>query len=136
MSTTENNYALRVFEACTTINSAKNASDLQRDLVGVFASFGLDHLTILPVPRVGRSVFPGMLVNTRPTEWLQRYDELKHAKWDPPVVHLQRSHSIASWNDLRASGGFCRKGMRIMNEASDCGANDGLTIPTINYAGS
>lgn len=128
-------YAQRTFDFYERMALAESASEAADSLVAEFARLGFEFLTVWSVPPPGSPV-KGILLNTRPLEYVQRYVEHDYVMRDPVVTHIRTARRTFSWSDVRQARRLTREEALIMDEAGEFGVSDGLTIPIFTARGT
>lgn len=131
-----NKLATQAFEACDLMRRAQSADEIKDLLVRQMTSFGFDYLTCAAVPAPGQDPLRGVLLNTRPLDYVNHYLEHNYAFTDPAVTELRYGIATFSWTDIKARRDLSRKELAIVNEAQEFGIRDGLTIPIVTTSGS
>jgi LuxR family transcriptional regulator, quorum-sensing system regulator BjaR1 len=129
-------YANLTFEFIEAINSVSNTPDISALVVDAYRQLGFEYLTIWALPAPGQPTDSGVLLNTRPADYVQRYIEEDQIKIDPAVTELQRTLRPYSWSDIKSRTPLTKKQLTIIDEASEFDVNDGMVVPIITYGGS
>lgn len=135
MVTNLDRYATQAFEFFDRLAAVQSTAEVADALVSEMKTLGYEYLTVWSVPPPG-SPLSGIMLNTRPSAFVQHYVESNHVLRDPVVTHLRRTLRTYSWSDVRSSRALTKGEVRIMDEARDFGITDGLTIPIITATNS
>lgn len=129
-------YALLAFEFCESASSARSVDEASKLILEALKNFGFEYVTCAAVPPPGASPIPGLLLNNRPAEYLAHYESNRYAQKDPVVTELQFTLSPFSWGDVASRRKLTREQRKIIGEASEFGAYEGLVIPIATQSGS
>jgi len=90
---------------------------------------GMEHFaaTFLPLPHERLDTY--FIWENWPGQWFERYLKLNYFHADPVVRFIRRSGRSVIWSQSLKLQALPSKSKRIMDEASDFGLVDGLTIP-------
>jgi len=98
--------------------------------------FGFTCVTSWSLPRPGGNAADGVVLNTRPREYIERYCEKNYVVRDPAVSELRRTLNPFSWSDIRNRRDLTKGEKTILDEAREFGARDGFIVPIVTLSGS
>jgi LuxR family quorum sensing-dependent transcriptional regulator len=87
------------------------------------------------MPGPGEPFKKGVHLNTRPQDYIDRYEEKNYVVRDPVVTELRHSVRPFSWSDVMKRRNLTRGDRRIIEEAREFDVNDGLIIPIVTLSG-
>ena len=135
MGSRADRYAQRAFDFIERVNRCVTTEQVGGQLSLELKTFGFEYVTVWTVPPPGNPLH-GILLNTRPEEYVAHYVEEDYVLRDPVVTHLRRTIRPYSWGDVRNSRDLSREEASIMDEAREFDVRDGLIIPIVTAAGS
>lgn len=100
-----------------------------RELELVMAEFGLTSFAISGIPRQSETVTPHVLLNGWPTEWFERYVSQQYVHFDPVIYQAKTSDEVFVWSEVFDKRLTSPRARKLMNEASDFGMKDGVSVP-------
>jgi LuxR family quorum sensing-dependent transcriptional regulator len=98
--------------------------------------FGFSCVTALSIPGPGCKLKDGILMNSRPAEYVERYAEKNYVMHDPCVTELRTNMHPYSWTDIREGRDLKKSERMILDEAREFGARDGFIVPIVTRSGS
>jgi LuxR family quorum sensing-dependent transcriptional regulator len=125
--------ALDFVEALRRCTDAPAICDL---LVAELAAFGFTYVTDWTLPGPGESPGKGVLLNTRPADYVEHYVEHNLVVRDPVMTELRHTVDPFSWSDVRSRRPLTQSLLRIMDEATDFGSREGFVVPILTRSGS
>ncbi|MDH3580026.1 MAG: autoinducer binding domain-containing protein, partial [Hyphomicrobiales bacterium] len=129
-------YARRTLDFVERLQSLTEYDDICREIVDEMEWFGFTNVTDLTIPGPADLLVDGIIMNTRPAEYVGRYVEQNYVVRDPVVKELRETVSTYSWSDVRQRRDLTKADERIMDEASEFDVRDGLTVPIVTLSGS
>ena len=128
-------YGKRAFEFIAAVSAATSRDEIVRLTMAELGWFGLTFVTSWSIPAGGAPQADCVDFNTRPEAYAEHY--LRHnLLWRDPVINAMRATlTTLSWSDVRSGFGLTKAEHRIVDEARDFGAKDGLTIPVFSEDG-
>lgn len=90
--------------------------------------FGFHAMLVSGVPPPGERMEPLVMANGWPDGWTERYMSHNFAADDPTLHRLRRTNSPFLWSDTR-SPDLSRPQLRVLDEATEFGLQEGLIIP-------
>lgn len=128
--------AQQTFDFFERIRGLSNTAQISRAVVDEMKTFGYECVTCWSLPPPGHNPAAGVLLNTRPEEYVERYVEQNYVVRDPVIKHLKKSTRPFSWTDVRKMDALSKEDRTIIDEARDFGVNDGFVVPIVNISGS
>lgn len=96
----------------------------------VFAcKFGFTHGGLADMPGPHERIEDTTLCLSWPEEWRQRYFENNYITKDPANLHLERSPTPFTWEEMLTAPIYTKEQRRIVSEASEFGLFSGLIVP-------
>jgi LuxR family transcriptional regulator, quorum-sensing system regulator BjaR1 len=132
---TNDEYSRRTFDFVARIQKLRDYKAIVRAIEIELEWYGLTAFTSLTSVGPDRPVTDAVLANTRPQEYILRYVQQNYVVRDPLVTELRRKVHIYSWNDLRNDRPLSKEQRFIIDEASEFGLRDGLTVPIATASG-
>lgn len=126
----------RTFDFVERIRACDEPAEIERAIVDEMKWFGFECVTCWTLPAPGQSAEQGVILNTRPIQYLERYLEQNYVFRDPVVRHLRKELRPFSWGDVRRHDALTKAETKIIDEASEFGMTDGLVIPVVTISGS
>ena len=123
------NYAERTFEFVERVGQLDDYDLICREIERELLWYGLTSVTIMQLPGPMNSFCDGILLNTRPREYTEHYENENYLAKDPVVMELSRSVDAYSWGDVRHSRVLNKKQKYIIDEGREFGATDGFIVP-------
>lgn len=124
-----NRLHLQAFDAIHELDDITDAQVILEKSSGVLRSFGYSAFVLSRLPRLGVARQPEILLNGWPEGWSSRYDEAGHFRNDPVASYCGVSRQPFSWTEIPVAHMHGRRGVQIVNEASEFGLTHGLCIP-------
>ena len=135
MQYTEKKYARRTLDFVERVSQLEDYDLICREIEKELSWFGLTSVTIMKIPGPMDNLVDGMLLNTRPSEYLDHYVDQNYLVKDPVVTELSRTVKPYSWNDIREKRPLIKKQRFIMDEGREFGATDGFIVPIHTMSG-
>jgi LuxR family quorum sensing-dependent transcriptional regulator len=129
-------YAKRTLDFVQRLQQLTSYDDICRHITTELEWFGFTCVTSWSLPGPGGNPAEGVVLNTRPKEYIERYCEKNYVVRDPAVSELRRTLNPFSWNDIRKRRDLSKAEKTIMDEARDFGARDGFIVPIVTLSGS
>lgn len=136
MSFTGDEYSKRTLDFVQRLQRMTKYEDIRDVIVKELEWFGFSCVTVLAIPGPGCKFKDGILLNNRPSEYVERYAEKNYVIYDPCVKELRLNMNPYSWRDVREGRDLKKSERSIIDEARDFGANDGFIVPIVNLSGS
>jgi LuxR family quorum sensing-dependent transcriptional regulator len=136
MTTESDVYGKRTLDFVERLQKLKDYDEICREIQNELAWFGLTCVTAWSMPGPGRPHDEGMIFNTRPQEFIERYKENNYLARDPIVAELRHSVIPFTWKEVMERRKLSRTEQNIMDEARDFGMNEGLIVPIVTLSGS
>ena len=128
-------YAKRTLDFVEDIQKLHGYDDVCRRVTAELEWFGYTHVTVWSLPGPGSGLHDGVLLNTRPEDYNEHYARENLIAKDPVILALRRNVVPFSWSDIKDQV-MSKAARRILEEAVDFGARDGLVIPILTASGS
>ncbi len=136
MSTFDDDLGLKALEFFHTVRELDSMEKIVAAVVAELKGLGFDYITWAALPGPAQNPLKGVLINTRPDEYVRRYVERDYAKIDPVITELKHSMRPFSWGDVGEHRKPTKTLSRIMDEGREFGMTDGLTIPLVSHDGA
>lgn len=133
---TLDSYASRAFSFYEEIASIKEPNAIREAIINALRELGFEYLTCADVPLPGEDAMSGVLLNSRPVEYVTRYVEKDYTAVDPVVTELRRNLRPYSWGDVRQNNDLSKFERSIMDEAREFDVRDGFVVPIVTFTGS
>ncbi|WP_126177262.1 LuxR family transcriptional regulator [Tsuneonella rigui] len=124
-----NRLHLQALDAIHEFGEIDDAQVLLERSSQVLKAFGYSAFVLSRLPRPGAAGQPEILLNGWPEGWSHRYDEAGHYNNDPVASYCAVSRQPFSWTEIPAPHMHGRRGLQIVNEASEFGLTHGLCVP-------
>lgn len=136
MSKNANGYSSNMmFDFIEAMKIAETPHAIARSLEVVAGDFGLDSFAISGLPLPGESIAPYVLLNGWPPEWFERYVAEKYVRVDPVIHHSRTTDEVFIWSEVLNGTRVGPRARKLMNEASDFGMRDGISVPLHSIGG-
>lgn len=129
-------YPERTFSFLDRLRTCTDATEIASAIVEEMKAFGFECLTCWTLPPPGHSPEEGVLLNTRPEEYIDRYVEQNYVERDPIIKHLRKATVPFSWGDVKRTERLSRADRMIIDEAREFKVHDGIVVPIITISGS
>lgn len=129
-------YGKRALDFVESLRKLVDYAEICRRIEQELGWFGFTCVTAWSMSGPGRPPAEGMVLNTRPQEYVDRYIQKNYVMHDPVVTHLRNTLHPFSWGDVRSQRHLSKSERSIMDEARDFGARDGFIIPIVTLSGS
>jgi LuxR family transcriptional regulator, quorum-sensing system regulator BjaR1 len=129
-------YAKRAFDFVDRIAGCGTPEAVSKTLIDELAAFGFEYVTVWSLPGPGQAPIEGVLLNTRPQDYVEHYNQKNLHSHDPVVTELRHTLRPFSWQDVRLRRRLSPKEQQIMDEAQDFDVSDGFIVPIFSYSGS
>jgi DNA-binding CsgD family transcriptional regulator len=133
---TGDEYGKRALDFVERLQGLTKYDEVCREITAALEGFGFSCVTAWSLPGPGANPEDGVVLNTRPREYIDRYCEKNYVARDPAVSQLRRSLSPFSWGDMRSRGDLNKTERTIIDEARDFGACEGFIVPIVTLSGS
>ncbi len=135
MQSTENKYAVRTLEFVERVGRLERYSSICKEIEQEILWYGLTSVSILKIPGPMSTLEESMLLNTRPSEYLDLYVKNNYVIKDPVITELSQTEKSYTWSDIRKKRALNKMQKYILDEGRDFEATDGLVIPIHNLSG-
>ncbi|MBT5049087.1 MAG: LuxR family transcriptional regulator [Rhodospirillaceae bacterium] len=112
-------------ESC---GSAKNAAALEGELSKTITQIGFDKYAYIAFRGRSYNGRPYVVTNY-PEQWHDHYSEQGYVNKDPVIATAQQTITPLNWRDMLDNGRKFREERRVIEEASEFGMLNGVTIP-------
>ena len=136
MSFDGDEYSKRTLDFVQRIQRLTNYDDICREITSELEWFGFTCVTSWSLPGPGGNPADGVVLNTRPQEYIERYCEKNYVVRDPAVSELRKTLNPFSWSDIRSRRDLTKGERTILDEAREFGARDGFIVPIVTLSGS
>lgn len=119
----------RALDFIDTARKSTSFDDVARAFETQMRWFGFDYVTCWTLQPSGRSQMEGVILNTPPLDYVENYVRNNYAAKDPVITYLRPGSSSYTWDDVRAARELSKLERRIIDEARDFGATNGMVIP-------
>ena len=99
---------------------------------------GFANAVCMKLPEAGEDIFDGVLMNSRPHGWCDRYARRDYVSRDPMVMEMFQTYEPYAWSDVLGRREFKKEDEKIVYEASEFGMTIGFVVPIFGsngYAG-
>lgn len=135
MSFTSDDYGKRALDFVQAIQQLTNYDQISRRIIDELEWFGFSCVTSLSVPGPGKELKECIQLNTRPTQYVDRYVEKNYVFEDPAITELRYTTTPYSWGDIRKRRLLKKSEKAIMDEGREFGARDGFLVPIVTASG-
>lgn len=129
-------YAQTTLQFVEETQRAATVEEVSALVIQHYKNIGYDYVTIWSLPAPGQPPEQGVMLNTRPTAYIERYVEEDQIKLDPAITELRNSLRPYSWSDIKQRRALSKKEVSIIDEAQEFGINDGVIVPIVTVEGS
>jgi LuxR family quorum sensing-dependent transcriptional regulator len=129
-------YSKRTLDFVQRLQQLTDYDEVCRQITTELAWFGFSCVTSWSLPGPGGHAADGVVLNTRPQEYVDRYCEKNYVAHDPAVLELRKTLNPFSWSDIRGRRDLSKAQKTILDEAREFGARDGFIIPIVTLSGS
>ena len=129
-------YGRRTLDFVERLQKLKTYDEICVEIQNELEWFGLTCVTAWSMPGPGRPPDEGMILNTRPREYIENYKEKNYLMRDPMVTELRQTVQPYTWKEVRERRKLSRTEQKIVDEGRDFGMNEGLIIPIVTLSGS
>jgi LuxR family quorum sensing-dependent transcriptional regulator len=128
-------YTHRPLDFVQKVEGLETYDEICKAITDELAWFGFTCVTSFMMPGPGEPFKKGVHLNTRPQDYLDRYEEKNYVVRDPVVTELRNSVRPFSWSDVMKRRDLSRSDRRIIEEAREFDVNDGLIVPIVTLSG-
>ena len=129
-------YGRRTLDFVERLQKLKNYDEICVEIQKELEWFGLTCVTAWSMPGPGRPHDEGVLLNTRPAEYIENYKEKKYLVHDRLITEMRETLSPYSWKDVQERRKLSKLEQRIIDEGREFDVHDGLIIPIVTLSGS
>jgi LuxR family transcriptional regulator, quorum-sensing system regulator BjaR1 len=135
MPESREDFGNRVLDFVDEIRDAVDHAEICRRMSLEVARIGYCYVSVWDFPRPGQSYTSGVLFNSRPPEYCERYEERHYAAIDPLIRAVRRTLAPVVWSDI-PKGEISKEAKLLFHDARDTGANNGIVVPIVSASGS
>lgn len=95
----------------------------------IATQFGVEYFVITGLPLPGRKLAPLIMAKHWPKGWLERYTQQEYEHVDPCAHRCFNSFEPFCWDSVPLKRGYEQRSKLVMDEASEYGMLDGMTVP-------
>lgn len=129
-------YGRRTLDFVERLHNLQNYDEICAEIQKELEWFGLTCVTAWSMPGPGRPPDEGMVLNTRPREYIERYKEMNYLVRDPMVTELRQTLHPFTWKDVQQRRRLSPSERKIVDEGRDFGMNAGFIVPIVTLSGS
>lgn len=129
-------YAHRPLDFVQKIESLQSYDEICAVISEELAWFGFTCVTSFIMPGPGEPFKKGVHFNTRPQDYIDRYEEKNYVVRDPVVTELRNTVRPFAWSDVIERRNLGRPDKRIIEEAQEFDVNNGLIVPIVTLSGT
>ena len=129
-------YSYRPLDFVQKVESLQSYDEICAAISEELAWFGFTCVTSFIMPGPGEPFKKGVHLNTRPQDYIDRYEEKNYVVRDPVVTELRNTVRPFSWSDVLKRRNLTRTDKRIIEEAREFDVNDGLIVPIVTLSGT
>ena len=129
-------YGRRTLDFVERLQKLKDYDEICGEIQKELEWFGLTCVTAWSMPGPGRPHDDGMLLNTRPSDYIEHYKEKKYLVHDRLITEMRDTLAPYSWKDVQERRKLSRLEQKIIDEGREFNVNDGLIIPIVTLSGS
>ena len=94
-------YSKRTLDFVQRMQQLTDYDEICRNITTELDWFGFSCVTSWSLPGPGGHAAAGVVMNTRPQEFIDRYCERNYVAQDPTILELRRTLNPYSWSDVR-----------------------------------
>jgi LuxR family quorum sensing-dependent transcriptional regulator len=130
-------YGKRTLDFVQRLHRLTKYEEICREISTELEWYGFSCVTSWSLPGPGGNPADGVMFNTRPQEFIERYCEKNYVMRDPTVSELRRTLNPFSWGDVLSRRRDLTKSEKtVFDEAGEFGARDGFIVPIVTLSGS
>lgn len=129
-------YAQSTFTFFEETQRATTVEAISSLIIQQYKNLGYDFVTIWSLPAPGQPPEEGVMLNTRPMAYIERYVEEDQIKIDPAITELRHTLRPYAWSDIKQRRALPKKELNIIDEAREFGINDGVIVPIVTVEGA
>ena len=134
MHTLHDTYGRRTLDFIEALQSLDDYDAICRRIAAEVEWYGYTRLTVWALPGPGERPEDGVLFNSRPADYTEHYVRADYALKDPVLIALRCNTAPFTWNEVRSMR-LSRTERRIIDEARDFDAHDGILVPITTASG-
>ncbi len=122
-------YVNSMFDFIDAMKYIESSIDISAKLEQAIAEYGLTSFAISGIPLPTEDIAPYVLLNGWPADWFERYVSQNYVQVDPVIRHARVTDDVFIWSELLRANPPLHQARKLMQEASDFGMRDGLSVP-------
>lgn len=124
-----------LFQFVKESHEIKNLEELNKKFGELAHGFGYDTFICTELVGSHKHAKPSTLFGKWSDEWDRRYFNKQYFRYDDCLRHLKDTRHSFTWDEVKKGQNSTPIGLRIMEEAKDFKARDGVLIPLRSYDG-
>ena len=136
MNTDGDVYGRRTLDFVERLQKLKHYDEICVEIQKELAWFGLSCVTAWSMPGPGRPHDEGIMLNTRPQEYIENYRDKKYLVHDRLITEMRETLTPYSWSDVQKRRKLSKLEQHIIEEGRDFNMRDGLIVPIVTLSGS
>src|SRR6185312_7364150 len=136
MNTDGDVYGRRTLDFVERLQKLKHYDEICVEIQKELAWFGLSCVTAWSMPGPGRPHDEGIMLNTRPQEYIEHYRDKKYLVHDRLITEMRETLTPYSWSDVQKRRKLSKLEQHIIEEGRDFNMRDGLIVPIVTLSGS
>lgn len=136
MNTDGDVYGRRTLDFVERLQKLKHYDEICVEIQKELAWFGLSCVTAWSMPGPGRPHDEGIMLNTRPQEFIENYRDKKYLVHDRLITEMRETLTPYSWSDVQKRRKLSKLEQHIIDEGRDFNMREGLIIPIVTLSGS
>lgn len=135
MAVSASRYHQLAFEFVEALRDIQTSTEAEPIITRYLAEFGLEYVTIAELPQAGEAIESGVLMNTRPPNYVAQYVEEGHLPDDPVMLNLRDHLGAYTWDDVRKFRRPTGRELYVMEAGGDFDIREGIVVPIIPLSG-
>ncbi|TFF19740.1 LuxR family transcriptional regulator [Jiella endophytica] len=124
-----------MFRFVDCIQHLEDKDAIADELFRTVRTFGFTSYGISGLPQPGESIEPYFLLSGWHPEWFDRYVGNDYVHHDPVIANTLRTDDPFTWKEACEGRKLGPKARAVMDEATEFGMHDGLTVPIYSLNG-
>ncbi len=129
-------YGRRTLDFIEKLQRLNHYDDIRDLVIKELEWYGFTRVSSWSMPGPGESPDGKVVLNTRPSDYIEHYVAHQYIDRDPVITELGHTLSAFSWEDLRKHRRLTKAELRILDEGHEFGADNGFIIPIVSRSGS
>ncbi len=122
-------FGLAAFEYIERIQTVCEPAPIQDAFVAAISALGITNFALLEITPDPDTFGRGVIGDTMPDGWKQRYFEQRYAETDPCVIEIMTNPEPFLWSEALGKSSADKLQRRIFHEATEFCLNEGMCIP-------